>query len=93
MRRVSRAAPGLPACVLRRRHVQAARAPVAAEGCAQGGALVTCVVCGRSKSQHLKVSDVDIDGVKCRVCEECEGDQFRRPYAVKWTREGKPVSA
>lgn len=52
---------------------------------------MTCVVCGRSKSQHLKVSDVDIDGVKCRVCEECEGDQFRRPYAVKWTVSGKPA--
>jgi ribosome-binding protein aMBF1 (putative translation factor) len=42
---------------------------------------MTCSVCGRPKSQHLKVSAVDIDGVQCRVCEECAGDMFRRKRA------------
>lgn len=48
-----------------------------------------CIVCGRAKSQHLKVSVVEIDGVKCRVCEECAKDQFRRPMAVAKTT-GQP---
>lgn len=52
---------------------------------------MTCVVCGRAKSQHIKVSDVDIDGTKCRVCEECGGDRFRRKRAVEMTL-GKPRS-
>lgn len=44
---------------------------------------MTCSVCGRSKSQHLKVSVEDIDGTKCRVCEDCGGDRFRRKRAVE----------
>lgn len=46
---------------------------------------MTCVVCGRAKSQRLKVSDVDIDETRCRVCEECGRDLFRRKRAVEMT--------
>jgi hypothetical protein len=52
---------------------------------------VTCSVCGRQKAQHLKVSDVVIDDVNCRVCEECGGDMFRRRRAVEIAL-GKPRS-
>jgi len=44
-----------------------------------------CIVCGRLEGRSCV-----IDGVTCIACPECEGDRFRRPYAVKWTVEGKP---
>jgi hypothetical protein len=47
------------------------------------GASVTCIVCNRPKAQHLKVSVVTIDGVDCRVCDQCEVDIFRRKRAVE----------
>lgn len=46
---------------------------------------MTCCVCNRAKDQRLKVRDVVIDGVMCRVCEQCEGDIFRRKRAVEIT--------
>lgn len=40
-----------------------------------------CVVCGRG----LAIEKI-LDGVRCLVCPDCEGDQFRRPIAIERSR-------
>lgn len=50
----------------------------------------TCASCRRARSPHLKLVDAVIDNTRVRMCEQCDGDDFKIAHVKRRLRGEAP---